>query len=127
MIGEASKRLLTGILGAGACLVLAACASSAPEGSYPTFAAIPVAPTDVRPLAGWRDSVAGISAAGAKLNAETAPSTFSLNDTEAFAEAMRRKLDAGGPPVTDAAVSRAEADAFSRSIRARATPPPSRR
>jgi hypothetical protein len=127
MIGEVSKRLSIGILGAGGCLVLAACASSKSDGGYPTFASIPAAPTDVRAPAAWRNSVAGVSAAGAKLNAETAPSTFSLNNTEAFAESMRRKLDAGGPPVTDPAVSRAEADAFSRSIRARATPPPSRR
>lgn len=127
MIGEASKRLITGILGASACLAVAGCASSAPKSGYPTFASIPAAPTDVRAPAAWRSSVAGVAAAGAKLNAETAPSTFSLNDTEGFAEATRRKLDAGGAPVTDEAVSRAEADAFSRSIRARATPPPSRR
>jgi hypothetical protein len=93
---------------------------------YPTFASIPAAPTDVRPPAAWRNNIAGITAAGAKLNAETAPSTFSLTNTEDFAEAMRRKLDAGGAPADEAA-TRAEADAFARSIRQRATPPPSRR
>ena len=68
MFGEASKRLSIGILGAGACLILAACASSATKSGYPTFAAIPPAPTDVRPPQAWRDNVAGVSAAGAKLN-----------------------------------------------------------
>jgi hypothetical protein len=126
MIGEASKRLSAGILGAGLCLLLSACAARTASGGYPTFASIPAAPTDVRPLAAWRANVAGVSAAGAKLNAETAPSTFSLNNTEDFAEAARRKLDAGGLP-GDEAATRAEADAFSRSIRQRATPPPSRR
>ena len=93
MFGEASKRLSIGILGAGACLILAACASSATKSGYPTFAAIPPAPTDVRPPQAWRDNVAGVSAAGAKLNAETAPSTFSLTDSEAFADTIRRRLD----------------------------------
>lgn len=126
MIGEAPKRLSVGIVAAGLCLTLAACASSAASGRYPTFAAIPEAPTDIRPAQAWRDNIAGVKAAGARLAAETAPSTFTLNDTEAFAELTRRRLDAGGAPA-DEATSRAEADAFARSIRARATPPPSRR
>jgi hypothetical protein len=126
MIGEAPKRLSVGIVAVGLCLALAACASSGAQGGYPTFAAIPAAPTDVRPAGAWRDNIAGVKAAGARLAAETAPSTFSLSDTEAFAETTRRRLDAGGAAPTEAA-SRAEADAFARSIRQRATPPPSRR
>ncbi len=126
MIGEAPKRLSVGILSAGACLILSACAGSGASPGYPTFAAIPDAPTDVRPGAAWKRDVASIQAQGDKLNAETALSTFTLNNTEDFAEATRRKLDAGGAPADEAA-SRAEADAFARSIRARATPPPSRR
>ena len=51
---------------------------------------------------------------------------WSENNTEAFAEATRRRLDPGGV-APDEAVARAEADAFARSIRQRATPPPSRR
>jgi hypothetical protein len=126
MIGEAPKRLSVGIVASGLCLALAACASSAAPSGYPTFAAIPQAPTDVRPARAWRDSIAGVQASGARLAAETAPSTFSLSDTEAFAETTRRRLDPGGPPPEEAA-SRAAADAFARSIRQRATPPPSRR
>ncbi len=126
MIGEASKRLSVGIVVSGLCLAAAACASSGAQSGYPTFAAIPAAPADVRPAGAWRDSIAGVQASGARLAAETAPSTFSLSDTEAFAETTRRRLDAGGPP-PDEAKSRAEADAFARSIRQRATPPPSRR
>ena len=126
MIGEAPKRLSVGIVASGLCLALAACASSTSTSGYPTFAAIPAAPTDIRPAKAWRDNIAGVQAAGARLAAETAPSTFSLSDTEAFAESTRRRLDAGGVAPTEAA-SRAEADAFARSIRQRATPPPSRR
>ena len=126
MIGEAPKRLSVGIVASGLCLALAACASSDSKAGYPTFAAIPQAPSDIRPARAWRDNIAGVQGAGARLAAETAPSTFDLSNTEDFAEATRRKLDAGGPP-PDAAVSRAEADAFARSIRQRATPPPSRR
>jgi hypothetical protein len=126
MIGEAPKRLSVGIVASGLCLALAACASSGAQGGYPTFAAIPEAPADIRPAGAWRDSIAGVQASGDRLTAETAPSTFSLSATEQFAETTRRRLDAGGPP-PDAAASRAEADAFARSIRQRATPPPSRR
>lgn len=126
MIGEASKRMSVGIVASGLCLALAACASSGAQAGYPTFAAIPQAPNDVRPARAWRDNIAGVQAAGARLAAETAPSTFSLTGTEDFAETTRRRLDAGGP-APDAAASQAAADAFARSIRQRATPPPSRR
>lgn len=126
MIGEAPKRLSVGIVASGLCLALAGCASAGAQSGYPTFAAIPQAPTDIRAPRAWRDNIAGVQAAGARLAAETAPSTFDLSNTEAFAETTRRKLDAGGP-APDAAASRAEADAFARSIRQRATPPPSRR
>lgn len=126
MIGEAPKRLSVGIVASGLCLALAACASSDSKAGFPTFAAIPEAPGDIRPARAWRDSIAGVQAAGARLAAETAPATFELSNTEDFAETTRRKLDAGGQ-APDAAASRAEADAFARSIRQRATPPPSRR
>ena len=109
----------------GLCLALAACASTA-SGGYPTFAAIPEPPTDIRPAAAWRNSIAGVKNAGARLAAETAPSTFSLSNSEDFAETTRRRLDAGGVAPTEEA-SRAAADAFARSVRQRATPPPSRR
>jgi len=126
MIGEAPKRLSVGIVASGLCLALAACASAGAQSGYPTFAAIPEAPTDIRAPRAWRDSIAGVQGARDRLAAETAPSTFSLSGTEDFAEITRRRLDAGGP-APDAAASRAEADAFARSIRQRATPPPSRR
>ncbi len=126
MIGEAPKRLSVGIVTAGLCLALAGCAIRTPTAGYPTFAAIPAAPTDVRGRNAWRNNIAGVKAAGAKLEAETAPSTFTLTGTDDFATTTRRRLDAGGVAPTETA-SRAEADAFARSIRQRATPPPSRR
>ena len=95
-------------------------------GPYPRFSQIPEAPNDVRSPAAWGREVAVLAGAGAKLALETAPATFSLADTEAFAEQTRGAL-AGAGAVPDADAGRAQADAFVRSARERATPPPSTR
>ena len=90
-------------------------------GKLPTFASIPKAPTDLRPAAQYGRSAQQVLAAGDALVAATEPSTWTLQGTDAFAEKGRR--DAGPqlePP------SPADAEAFARELRERATPPPPR-
>jgi hypothetical protein len=144
MMIEAANRRRWMVLGATLPLVLGACAAprqqmdasspvaaqatavSREDAPFPRFADIPAVPTDLRPAGEWARDVTAIKATGAQIAAETAPSTFSLNDTEGFAARTRARVaDSGGVP--DEAASRAAADAFTRAIRARATPPPTRR
>lgn len=90
--------------------------------AYPKFSDIPPAPTDVRPARAWAAAVADVEAARRDLYAETAPGTWTLSGTEAFATEARRTVTpppvAGGP---------ANTEAFAREARERATPPPSSR
>jgi len=91
------------------------------DAKFPTFASIPAPPGDVRPLAQYGRSANEILAEGQALNRATAPETWTLQGTDAFAEKARR--DAGPqlePPNPD------DAEAFARELRARATPPPPR-
>jgi len=132
------------VLGAGLLLMLSACvtppsamdaasplaaqsaAVSREAGAYPRFSDIPAIPGDLRPGEAWARDVASITATREQIAAETAPSTFSLRDTETFAAATRARMGASGG-VPDEAATRASADAFARAVRARATPPPTRR
>lgn len=91
------------------------------DGKFPTFAGIPKAPTDIRPLAQYGRAADAILAQGAALEAATAPGTWTLQGTDDFAEKARR--DAGpqiAPPTPG------DAEAFARELRERATPPPPR-
>jgi hypothetical protein len=144
MIIEAANRRRWMVLGAVLPLLLCACvaptqgmdpdsplaeqstALSREAGAYPTFAAIPQVPDDLRPGEIWARDVASVTATRAQIVAQTAPSTFSLNNTEAFAAATRARVGPSGG-VPDEAATRASADAFARAVRARATPPPTRR
>ena len=88
---------------------------------FPTFAGIPKAPNDIRPVAQYGRDAKSILAAGAALERATAPDTWTLQGTDDFAEQARR--DAGpqiDPPKPG------DAEAFARALRERATPPPPR-
>lgn len=87
----------------------------------PTFAAIPKKPTDLRPAAQYGRSARTIVAEGEALVAATQPTTWTLQETDAFADKSRR--DAG--PQLDPPTA-ADAEAFARELRERATPPPPR-
>jgi hypothetical protein len=100
--------------------VAAAAARNAP---YPTFADIPQAPGDVRSVEGWNIAVNGTEAERAQLLAETAPSTFSLSNTEGFIAAERAAI-AYDPADVPGAGQAAESAAWAKSMRERATPPP---
>jgi hypothetical protein len=91
------------------------------DGKFPTFASIPNAPKDVRPAPQYGRAAASISAAGQALIAATEPSTWTLQGTDEFAEKARRDA---GPALQPA--NPAEADAFAKALRERATPPPPR-
>lgn len=88
---------------------------------FPTFASIPAPPTDLRAPAAYGQDAQAVLAAGDALIRATEPSTWTLGDTEAFAETARRDA---GPALAPAATG--SADAFARQQRERATPPPPR-
>lgn len=100
-----------------------ACAVDSPAArpnGYPTFCSIPPAPTDVRGAAAFKADVVATRLAGARLVRGTAPDTFSVSGTEAFAAGARQDA-APPPPITTP--SQADTAAFVKASRARATPP----
>lgn len=93
-------------------------------GRRPTFADIPPVPTDIRGPLRFKAAVEAEKAAAAQLLRETAPETFNLHDTEAYAAVARaeaRAPDLDAP--TDA--DRAATEAFANAARARASAPSS--
>lgn len=98
-------------------------AAIADRGPWPTFADIPEIPADLRSAEAWREAVAEQEAAGLLTRRDTAPQTWSLAGTEAFAADLRARvaeIDVQAP--TEAEM--AESAAYARALRARATPPP---
>ncbi|HVI32925.1 hypothetical protein [Phenylobacterium sp.] len=135
--GSTAARLLAA---AGASALLAGCASNPFDAAkvdptspvagevsrlvranrdYPTFAEIPKKPTDVRPLRLFGQAADEVAAAGAALEQATAPSTWTLSNTDSFA--ARARSDAG--PDAGPADPRST-EAFADDLRRRATPPP---
>jgi hypothetical protein len=138
-LNQLRPRLLAG---AGACALLGGCAGVigedvavdpgahlAPEMAkaaqrddvYPTFASIPSAPKDIRPAAAFATAAADVTTARDQLDRETAPETWALNGTEAYAAGLRADLDDVAVP---GAADSAATEAFARKLRERATPPP---
>lgn len=93
--------------------------------TYPTFDAIPPAPTGSaqRPLAAWGQAADQLEIAAAKVERETAPGTWTLSGTERFV--ARARSQAG--PDMGAATTTPSSEAFAKELRERATPPPSPR
>jgi hypothetical protein len=91
-----------------------------PDAPYPTFAATPAVPKDVRPHKQYGLAAAQIDKDAAALEQATADGTWALsNNTEAYAAQARA---AAGPDLPAAAS--ADTEAFAQSLRKRATPPP---
>jgi hypothetical protein len=86
---------------------------------YPTFASIPAKPKDLRPVRQYGRDAQAIEQAKADLEQKTAPETWSLADTEAFAAQAQR--DAGQEAAPQVSGDTA---AFANTQRKRATPPP---
>jgi hypothetical protein len=89
------------------------------DAAYPTFKSIPPIPKDVRPHRQYGQQAAQIEKDAGTLRAETADSTWTLTDSEAFAAKARE--DAGPLP---APIEPGGTEAFARDQKARATPPP---
>lgn len=152
MNGETGKIVRLGVLLRGAALMavltgLAACASpftpppadpSSPvaaaanaaakdskHASKPTFAEIPAIPTDVRTPVQFKKAVGDEKLAADKLKRDTAPSTWTLSDTDGYASQARNSARVPAPAApTDA--DRAATEAFAKAARDRATAPPSK-
>lgn len=88
---------------------------------FPSFASIPNPPTDIRPLAQYGRQAQAVVASGEAIQTATAPGTWTLQNSEAFAAAARREA---GPQLQPPAPGTAEA--FAKEQRQRATPPPPR-
>ena len=99
-------------------------AASRSPGPYPRFSKVPPAPTDVRPIEGWRSAVVDASALKRQTEVDAAAVPFTLTDTETFAATERAKIPAeqAAPPAADATQ---DSEAFAAAARARATPPSS--
>jgi hypothetical protein len=91
------------------------------DATFPGFADIPSAPKDVRPLANFGRDAQSMLNAGAALERDTAPDTWTLKGTDAFVEKAMRDA---GPQIEPPKPG--DAEAFARELRERATPPPPR-
>lgn len=98
-------------------------AQAAQSAAFPTFESIPEMPTDLRTDEGWRMAVREVEGDGVALLNATAPSTWSLNDTEGFAARMHALIDFDPADIPSAGQA-AETEAWAARMRARATPPP---
>jgi len=101
-----------------------AIAAASKPGPYPSFNDIPRVPTDVRPSSAWLQASNETQAARAELASQVAALPAPPTDTEAFSAALQARLGGAVQPVAPDAA--AQAAAYARALRARATPPPPR-
>ena len=95
-------------------------------GPWPTFAGIPQVPAEVRTASEWRAAIEDQEAEGLYTTRTAAADTWSLTATEAFeADARAEANPLGLQAPTEAEM--AESEAYARTLRKRATPPPSPR
>ena len=102
----------------------AATAAATIKGPRHKLSEIPAIPTDIPTADQMRAAVVQQQAAGEALTRATAPSTWELKDTEAYASKARRDVK---PPAFEAPTDtdRANTEAFARAARGRASAPPS--
>jgi hypothetical protein len=89
------------------------------KSAYPTFEGIPEVPKDIRSKTQFGQEARQTETAAADIARATAPDTWTLQATDAFAASARAAV---GPDL--AAVDPAASDAFAQELRKRATPPP---
>ena len=101
-----------------------AAAAAKMKGQRRKFSDIPAIPKDVPTADQVRAAVVQQQRAGEALTRATAPGTWELKDTEAYAAKARRDAK---PPAFDAPTEadRADTEAFARAARGRASAPPS--
>ena len=147
MNDETGKIVRLGVLFCGVALGLSACASpftpppadpaspvaaaanaAAKDSRHarkPTFAEIPPIPTDVHTPVQFKKAVGAEKTAADQLKRDTAPSTWTLSDTEGYVAKARSVAKAPASDIpTDA--DRAATEAFAKAARERATAPPSK-
>jgi hypothetical protein len=95
--------------------------SASAKAPFPSFRSIPAASKDGRPIALYGRAAHQLELAGAELVRATAPGTWTLQNSEAFAEDARRNVGPELPPVSPGAT-----DEELKRLRERATPPPPR-
>lgn len=88
--------------------------------AYPNFCAIPPTPTNIPSAQTFKTEVVDTRLAGARLESESAPETWSLTGTEDFESGAIRQA-APPPPMT--APGDADTEAFVAKSKAKATPP----
>ncbi|MDB5417397.1 MAG: hypothetical protein JWP50_816 [Phenylobacterium sp.] len=134
------RRATSLLAGVGACALLSACMANPfrdaqvdpnspiaadvaritrENTAYPTFAAIPPVPKDVRPVKQYGQAAKAVEQARLDLEQKTAPESWSLANTDAFATKAQR--DAGQEAAPQA---NGQTAAFATTQRKRATPPP---
>lgn len=86
--------------------------------SYPKFSDIPPEPADVRAPRVYGERAAQLLAERDKLDAATAPNTWTLSNTESFLDRTRAQA---GPNYV---APDGSTESFANTIRRRATPPP---
>ena len=93
------------------------------DAGYPTFRGIPAVPKDVRPHKQYGQQAAQTEKEAAALVAATADNTWTIGNTQTFAEAVRTDAGPVLPPADPS-----ETAAFAKDQKARATaPPPAKR
>jgi hypothetical protein len=102
-----------------------AAAKASKSAKTPRFVDIPPIPTDVRAPVEFKKAVGAEKAAGDKLLRDTAPSTWTLSDTEGYAF-KARKVGKAPPADIPTEADRAATEAFAKVARDRATAPPSK-
>ncbi len=102
-----------------------AAAKQSKHASKPSFIDIPPIPTDVRTPVEFKKAVGSEKLAADKLKRETAPSTWTLSDTEGYAS-KARKVGKAPPSDIPTEADRAATEAFAKAARDRATAPPSK-
>lgn len=102
-----------------------AAAKESRRAEKPDFIDIPAIPTDVRTPVEFKKAVGAERLAADKLKRDTAPATWTLSNTEAYASKARRAAQVPPSDIpTDA--DRAATEAFAKAARDRATAPPSK-
>lgn len=102
-----------------------AAAKDSKHADLPRFIDIPPIPTDVRTPVQFKKAVGAEKVAADKLKRDTAPSTWTLSDTEGYA-AQARKVGKAPPADIPTDADRAATEAFAKAARDRATAPPSK-
>ena len=93
-----------------------------PGAPYPTFAQIPDVPQDVRPATAWTRNIYDTLRLRRQMQALAVLYPQTLTDTDAFAEANKKKAVAPVPPAEPAAET-AKANKFAKDQRERAKAP----